>query len=170
MCLCVIGCLHLNNWVKQRQRNFWETSTEQRHGLEDDPLMFCLKLCTTAKTPASRYMNELMEQEEYYHTCLGRIRTRIRDASGSKLLAYRSMNPRLSVHDVYRLSVSVIPENQREVFSLVAHYVKIETGRWSRQPRDQRVCACRTIQTEKHVITDCPLSQIGRNDNTHMVF
>ncbi len=173
VCLCEIGYPPLNSWVKQRQRNFWETATEQRHGLDDDPLMFCLKLCTTAKTPAGRYIKDLMEQEEYYHTGLERIRTRIRDSSGSKLLAYRSMNPRLSVHDIYRQSVFVIPEHQRKAFTrlrVVAHNLKIETGRWSRHPRDQRLCDCLSIQTEEHVITDCPLSQAVRNDNTHMVF
>ena len=52
VCLFKIGYPLLSNWVKQRQRNLWETAMEQRRGLEDGPMMFCLKLYTAAKTPA----------------------------------------------------------------------------------------------------------------------
>ena len=31
-------------------------------------------------------------------------------------------------------------------------------GRWSRIPREDRLCPCDVIQTEEHVICHCPLS------------
>ena len=42
---------------------------------------------------------------------------------------------------------------------LKSHYLKVETGRWSRIPRNNRVCACGTsVQTEEHILLTCPLT------------
>ena len=46
---------------------------------------------------------------------------------------------------------------------LGAHSLAIETGRWNRRgqgrlPREQRLCTCGDIQTERHVIETCPLT------------
>ena len=42
----------------------------------------------------------------------------------------------------------------------MSHNLKVETGRWSRTPKELRVCSCTsdTIQTEEHVLLHCPLS------------
>ena len=37
--------------------------------------------------------------------------------------------------------------------------LKIETGRWSRVPRDSRLCECQKLQTESHIIEDCILTR-----------
>ena len=73
------------------------------------------------------------------------------------------LNPLLSVHNVYKSNV-YIPDYQRESFSrlrLMSHSLRIETGRWSRTPRQDRVCVCDGIQvqTERHVLLECPLSE-----------
>ena len=41
---------------------------------------------------------------------------------------------------------------------LSSHKLAIETARWSRIPREDRLCPCGVIQTEEHVICHCPLS------------
>ena len=43
----------------------------------------------------------------------------------------------------------------------MSHNLKIETGRWSRLPRESRVCNCNNlvVQDECHVLLDCSLSQ-----------
>jgi len=38
--------------------------------------------------------------------------------------------------------------------------------RWSRIPREKRLCACGAIQTEEHVICFCPLSDHVRSEIT----
>ena len=43
-----------------------------------------------------------------------------------------------------------------------SHYLKIETGRWSRIPREQRLCDCGSVQSEIHVLLSCPLLQYLR--------
>ena len=42
----------------------------------------------------------------------------------------------------------------------MSHNLKIETGRWSRIPRERRVCQCddRQLQSEAHVLIDCALT------------
>ena len=41
-----------------------------------------------------------------------------------------------------------------------SHRLKIETGRWARIDREDRLCQCgQAVQDEKHVIVDCPLVQ-----------
>ena len=52
-----------------------------------------------------------------------------------------------------------VPEYLRVPFTrlrLSSHRLRIETGRWSRIPRENRLCACGVIQDEAHVIQVCP--------------
>ncbi|MPC81897.1 hypothetical protein E2C01_076536 [Portunus trituberculatus] len=46
----------------------------------------------------------------------------------------------------------------------MSHDLKIETGHWSRTPRDLRVCPCdgQTTQTEHHVLVECALTRQTR--------
>ena len=74
------------------------------------------------------------------------------------------MNPSLSVHNVYtNMDLSVrIPEHQRLAFSrlrVISHNLRIETGRWARicLTRENQLCPCCLMQTEKHIIANCNL-------------
>ena len=41
-------------------------------------------------------------------------------------------------------------------FRTSSHRLRIETGRWSRQQREERLCGCLlAVQDEKHVLEDC---------------
>ena len=75
----------------------------------------------------------------------------------TKARTYFELNPDLSVHEMYGYRFD-IPEYQRIAttkFRLSSHWLAIETGRWSRKRREDRLCTCGEIQTEKHVITQC---------------
>ena len=51
---------------------------------------------------------------------------------------------------------------------LSSHKLRIETGRWSRIPREERLCPCLNgVQTEKHVLLHCEHTQDIRNK--HMI-
>ena len=52
---------------------------------------------------------------------------------------------------------------------LSSHRLAIETGRWSRIPREKRLRACGAIQTEEHVICFCPLSDHVRSESLSVV-
>ena len=56
-----------------------------------------------------------------------------------------------------------IPDYLRVAFTRVrvmSHNLKVETGRWSRTPTEQRICCCNEnkVQDERHVLLECPIS------------
>ena len=83
-------------------------------------------------------------------------------------MTYRGINPSLSVHRIYTSSNNYIADNRRVEltrFRVGSHRLKVETGRWSRIPRDQRTYACSGvggIQYERHVIFDCDFTRAYR--------
>ena len=54
----------------------------------------------------------------------------------------------------------------------MSHNLRVETGRWSRTPRELRVCHCSpvVVQDEEHVLIKCPLSQSKRQKFTSLNF
>jgi len=61
-----------------------------------------------------------------------------------------------------------IPEIYRISFTrlrLSSHRLRIETGRWSRLPRENRLCPCGAVQDERHVLENCPLTQQLRDSH-----
>lgn len=81
----------------------------------------------------------------------------------SKVKTYLSMNPDLCVHSIYQTKNEYIPDYKRINFTrfrVSAHRLRIESGRWSRTPREQRLCTCGLdIQDEAHVVFYCPLTK-----------
>jgi len=172
-CLLELGYPPLKKWIKNRQYKFFKCTMDNRSTVERDPLMFAIDLATSAKTPAGKYLIELLEGEDYFQQGLNTLRNSVATSTKSKLLAYCAMNPQLSIHPIYKRSNNLIPEHQRQAFTrlrLVSHKLRIETGRWARIPREQRLCSCGDIQTEEHVICHCRISQNIRELNPHMTF
>ena len=71
------------------------------------------------------------------------------------------MNPELNISpflDLYHPQAMNIIK-----FRLGSHFLPIETGRWNRTPRNERLCStCGVLGDENHVIYSC--SQISRED------
>ena len=77
----------------------------------------------------------------------------------SRRLTYKLLNPELVVPDIYRKS-NFVPEHHRIAYTRIrlgSHRFRIETGRWSRIPRERRLCNCGHIQDEDHVLLKCTL-------------
>ena len=86
--------------------------------------------------------------------------------SDSKLGTYYRINPKLQTDYGSRIML----ETDRILltrFRCGSHSLKIELGRYStpRIPRDQRLCKCKQVQTLKHVLFECNLTQPIRNYN-----
>ena len=83
----------------------------------------------------------------------------------SKLGTYYTINPTL----VVPVKIANIMEHERMIltrFRTGSHNLRIETGRWCKEQRDQRVCQCETdVQTVKHFFMDCPLLAYLRDQN-----
>ncbi len=104
------------------------------------------------------YISRLLDEEEYEQSGMIGLREAVCTSTKSKLVAYKAMNPDLNVHKVHNQTDPIVPECHRIAFSrlrLVSHNLRIETGRWARLPREQRLCQCASVQTEGHIIVDC---------------
>ena len=94
----------------------------------------------------------------------------IANSDSSRCLVYKDVNPSFLVHDIYRVK-HVINEFHRISFTrfrVSGHSLAVETGRWNRRgrgrlPVEERLCVCGGVQTERHVVEDCPLTENIRN-------
>ena len=53
---------------------------------------------------------------------------------------------------------------------LGSHSLRVETGRWSRTPRENRLCICDNVQDEIHVLLHCPLTHHLRHEFPSLTF
>ena len=84
---------------------------------------------------------------------------RLADAGHYKFQIYVKINPDLMpspfLSIVHPLAIDVIR------FRVGSHYLPIETGRWCRKPRNERVCMnCGILGDENHVLYHCALRGI----------
>ena len=156
-----IGLKAVNYEIDKKRKNFLD-SKFSNVDLEE-PFYIIFDICRRNNTPGYRFLSRYMRENNVGHS-LEKIQESIRAKpnSATKFMTYRTeLNPGLGVHDVYGDKV-YIPDYLRQSFTrvrLMSHDLKVETGRWSRLPREERVCSCNnvTIQDEKHVLLDCPL-------------
>ena len=134
-----------------------------RSTMTDDPFMYCLNLTLNSRNKTARYMTSGLEyQGDVLTLALDRVRHNVLTSTSSKRQAYVLMNPSLSVHNVYtNMDLSVpVQEHRRLAFSglrVISHNLRIETGRWARITRENRLCPCGLMQTEQHIIENCNL-------------
>ena len=123
-----------------------------------------MQLAKSWRSPMGLYLERLeLDQADNIREFQNDISNRIQMADTTRRTTYLEINPTLSVHPLY--NSDRIPEYCRISFTrmrLSSHYLKIETGRWSRIPREERLCQCGELQTEKHVLLECPLLQYLR--------
>ena len=85
---------------------------------------------------------------------------KVRQSHSTKRETYKNINPTLRSPSIYK--GKFIPEYLRIAFirfRLSSHRLRIETGRWSRIPRELRLCVCGDdIQNEEHVLLKCPMT------------
>ena len=79
----------------------------------------------------------------------------------SKFRTYLDINPNLLPSPFLNSNSSLVAVITK--FRLGTHYLPIETGRWTRTPREERLCkSCEVVGDERHLIYDCSL--INRDD------
>ena len=83
------------------------------------------------------------------------------NTNSSKRNTFFLMNPSLKHPTIYRNDN--IPEYKRVEYTRVmlsSHNLRIETGRWCRTPREDRICTCKEdIQIEEHTLLICSLTR-----------
>ena len=86
----------------------------------------------------------------------------IRASGSTKRATFLKLNPSLQQHKVYKNNN--IEEYKRIEFTryrVSSHNLMVETGRWSRTEREDRVCTCAAggVQDEDHVLFVCELTK-----------
>lgn len=160
------GSPSLEELVQQKQHKFFDRMWRERRKLDDDPLTLVVKMVRETNAAAARLINNFLSSTvPTYDDILNIVRDKLRNEFTSRCVVYKEINPELDVHDIYKHK-HTINEFQRISFTrfrVSGHSLAIETGRWNRRgrgrlPVEERLCACEQIQTEKHVVQDCPLT------------
>ena len=145
--------------VKQMQYIFFNKILQERADQANDPFMSVRPMCDRANTPHYRYINEVLKCHNNKEVDLKQVKSRVRASKGTTCIPYCKMNPDLDVHPVYAASV---PEHERLSFTrlrVISHNLIIETARWSRVPREQRLCNCGVdVQTEEYFLRQCQVT------------
>ena len=124
---------------------------------DETPLSKIYQMCEQNDTIGYNFIIECLNTEQVED--LNKLKENFTsNQSGSKALAYKDLNPNLTLHRIY-YEKDYIDEFKRVNFTrfrLSSHNLKIETGRWSRIRREDRLCECGEIQDELHVTLHCP--------------
>jgi len=170
LCLVEIGIPTLPQYVRSSQKKLITKLIEERATLPDDPFKIALGIAREARCPAARYISTLesFDPDDEAATLLATVRQSTR----TKFRTYvETINPLLAVHDMY--SDPETNEAHRLTATrlrLSSHNLAIERGRWSRQPREERLCDCGSIQDEVHVSAHCPSTQHIRDSRQQIDF
>ena len=174
-CLIEAGYPSLEASIRQRQRRFFDRMKEERNDMANDPLMFALQVTKRDNKEMDKYISGVMDGGDPVDTDISKRKDGIMSSERTKTVTYRQINPTLSVHPVYT-SNEIVEDDFRTAFTrlrLSSHRLRIETGRWTRTPQEERLCQCGgAIQTEQHVLCECPLVHHIREayNNTNIDF
>ena len=157
------GTVSPKSIIRDRQKSFLK-KIKARQDFELLPISKAMELSKNWRSPMGLYLVHLeLDQTNDIKEFQENNFNRIRLADTTRRRTYLEINPNLTVHPLY--NSDIVPEHYRISFTrlrLSSHYLKIETGRWSRIPREERVCQCGEVQTEIHVLLVCPLLQYLR--------
>ena len=155
------GMPTLHELIKMRSTAFIKKNVNA--GITETPLAKVFKMCESKGTGGYRHIKRMLDNP--VEECLLDVKRAMSDARSSKALKYKEMNPGLNVHTVYNANV-YIDERKRVVFTKFrtsSHSLRIETGRWARINREDRICNCgQGVQDENHVVFICEKTEAIR--------
>ena len=170
--LLELGYPSLQGRVRDSQRKFLQKILAERSGMVDDPLMEIWNICRDARTRGAKYLEEVLDCENHAEADTENRKASVSASERTKSLTYCTLNPDLSPPAIYdaRFDIKEYERIATSRLRLSAHHLAIETGRWSRVPADERFCPCGSIQTEEHIICQCPLTSDIRAEYESMDF
>ena len=158
LCMVEAGIPPLSALMKRNRQRFLARQFAAPNA--EHPFHQMHALCAASNTPAARFLRAAAEQRPD-PSGENLVRAVIENAHGTKFNTYKTvLNPQMNVSPVYTTN-DYIPDYQRTAYTrirVMSHRLKVETGRWSRIPADQRVCPCdgTSVQDEEHVLITCP--------------
>ena len=154
------GELSASAFIERKQLKFL-IKLCSRPDYDDSYLQLTINKAIDARSPMGIYIEQLgqSEQDTVLLECQA-LRDRVNaNIESSRRLMYKQLNPDLESPTLYKSRHISIPEHHRIAFTrlrLGSHRLKIETGRWSRIPRERRLCLCGEVQDELHVLVRRP--------------
>ncbi len=141
----------------------------RRHN-PDSYIMKIVNMAKNVRSPMGLQIQNLVNQATLATNStrfMTTVKTGVLQSQSSRRITYRQINPKLEVNPMLQVTGATAISEQGRIAStrlrLSSHYLRVETGRWSRIPLEDRLCQCQTgIQTEEHVWLRCPLSQTLR--------
>ena len=133
----------------------------------DNPWAHAVTLTLATNTPTSKHIHSLINNYVDDATVgIESLKQTIASSTSSRRQSYITMNPNLSVHNIYKCrgktdKMHRIAFNRLQV---IGHNLAIETGRWNQRERGrlevaERLCPCGDVQIELYVLESCPLTQ-----------
>ena len=155
-------------YIKHKQHEFLHKLTA-RDGFWDSYIGKSVSMALQYKSDSGKIIKALLNApgHNYVSASMTRLRNTVQSSPSTRHVTYKLMNPSLEVNYIYTQNASV-PEFHRIAFTrlrLMSHRLRIETGRWTRPktPLERRLCRCNAIQSEQHVLLECPLTAHLRN-------
>ena len=174
LCLIELGLPRFSAYIKQRQREFFVKASLTRQTIANDPLMQVWSLIRGSNSPTARYIDDLTAgNKNFVMDSLNDLKDSVREKSitRSKMTSYMSINPQLQSPALYSLDIAEYKRIAITRLRVISHNLKIETGRWSRIARENRLCPCDlAVQTEKHVVESCQISEAIRLSHPEIDF
>ena len=161
VCLVEADMASFQSLVKHRMKKYLQKKIPKIDS--EYPLWKAIELCRSADTASFRFIQRVLDDETEVIKEDKSSRVESLTASEStKRMTYVSLNPTIQQHKVYKNDC--LQEHKRKEFTryrVSSHNLKVETGRWGRIERDNRVCICATggIQDEEHVIFYCEMTK-----------
>ena len=159
ICLIESGMPSLEACIEHRRSKYFSKTIKSLQN--DSILKHALDLLSTCNSPANAIINSSINSTKSLGDDKIQIAEKVRsNTNSSKRMTYLSINPLLQQPSIYHNHM--IQESKRYEYSrarLSSHNLRIETGRWSRTPRENRICTCeKDIQTEEHVFLHCEVT------------
>ena len=166
VCYVESGYPSLPHLIKFKQHKFFKNIWNERSNFDDDPLAFAIKKVVETNISTSKLIREfitreLITLERHRQSMINDIQM----STSSRRQGYKIMNPNFSVNNVYsnRHSVNEVHRISYTRFRLSSHSLVCEMGRWNKQGRgrllpEDRICQCGAVQSEQHVVEQCPIT------------
>ncbi len=154
LCLLEAGLPPLHSLVHQAQGRFFRKMMH-RMDLEDDPIGHILRLIEREDPWMWERIKEVRLVDDHVKVGMKSLHDAVSSDVCRRSTTYKLLNPDLSVHKLYVQSSLYIQDSLRIGFTRVrlsSHRLRVETGRWSRIPRCDRLCSCGQFQDEEHIL------------------
>jgi hypothetical protein len=155
--------------IKDKQVAFF-MKLQTRDNYRSSYLYQFIQIAINLRTPMGLYISRLSNVPSYSATWLSEQKDRLSlPTDKTRYKTYLNMNPTLSTSEIYyNIQVEEFHRISMTRLRLASHRLKIETGRWARIPRENRLCSCTEgIQSEEHVLIFCKETEVLRDNYEH---